>query len=107
MAKYLIKASYSADGIKGVLAAGGSARVTAVKQVVKGIGGKIEAFYFALGDTDAFIIVDLPDNVTAAALAATVGASGALSKYETIVLLTPAEIDEATQTVVKYRPPGA
>jgi uncharacterized protein with GYD domain len=35
--------------------------------VAKSVGGKVEAFYFALGDVDAYIILDLPDNVSAAA----------------------------------------
>lgn len=107
MAKYLIKASYSTDGIKGVMKEGGSGRVTAVKQLLKSMGGKVEAFYFAFGDTDAYIIVELPDNASASAIAAAVGSTGSLSKYETVVLLTPAEIDEAASMVVKYRAPGA
>jgi uncharacterized protein with GYD domain len=107
MAKYLIKASYSTDGIKGVMKEGGSARVTAVKALLKSMGGKVEAFYFAFGDTDAYIIAELPDNASAAAIAAAVGASGSLSSYETVVLLSPAEMDEAAGKVVKYRPPGA
>ena len=106
MAKYLVKASYSSDGIRGVLKEGGSGRVAAVEQLAMGIGGSVEAFYFALGDRDVYLILDLPDNASAAAIAATVGASGALSSYETVVLLTPAEIDEAAKRAVNYRPPG-
>jgi uncharacterized protein with GYD domain len=107
MAKYLIKGSYSSEGIKGVLKEGGSARVAAVKQAVKKVGGKVDSFYFAFGDTDVYVIVDLPDHVAAAALGATVGASGALAKYETVVLLTPADMDDAAALSVSYRPPGA
>ena len=107
MAKYMIKASYSAEGIKGVLKEGGTGRVAAVKQMIKRAGGKVESFYFALGDVDVYLIVDLPDNVSAAALAGAVGSSGALSRYETVALLTPAEMDEATQRVVSYSAPGA
>lgn len=106
MAKYLIKASYSSEGIKGVLKAGGSARVAAVEEVIKSLGGSVEVFYFAFGASDAYVIVDLPDNASAAAVAAAVGASGALSNYETVVLLEPAEIDEAMKKTVNYRPPG-
>ncbi len=107
MAKYLIKASYNADGIKGVLKEGGSGRVAAVEQLVQSVGGSVEAFYFAFGSSDAYVIADLPDNASAAAIAAAVGASGALSNYETVVLLTPAEIDEAVKKAASYRPPGA
>src|SRR6266508_3665465 len=107
MAKYLIKASYNADGIKGVLKEGGSGRVAAVEQLVQSVGGSVEAFYFAFGSSDAYVIADLPDNASAAAIAAAVGASGALINYETVVLLTPAEIDEAVKKAASYRPPGA
>jgi uncharacterized protein with GYD domain len=107
VAKYMLKASYSNQGLKGVLKEGGSGRANAVEQLVASAGGKMEAFYFAFGGSDAYVIVDLPDNSTAAAVAATVGAAGSVSSYETVVLLTPAEIDAASKKSVKYRPPGA
>ena len=107
VAKYLVKASYSTDGIKGVLKEGGSSRVAAVEQLTQSLGGSVDAFYFAFGRSDVYVIFDLPDNASAAALAAAVGASGASSSYETVVLLSPAEIDEAMKKAVSYRPPGA
>ena len=105
MAKYLVEASYTEDGIKGVLDKGGSSRPEAVKHLVEGIGGSMEAFYFAFGDADAFVIVDLPDNVSASAVALAVNASGAASA-KTTVLLTPEEVDQATKKAVDYKPPG-
>jgi uncharacterized protein with GYD domain len=107
MPKYLIKASYSPEGIKGLLREGGSSRKAAVDRVVASLGGSVEAFYFGFGDTDAYIIAEVPDAVTAAALAATVGASGALSKYETVPLLSCEDLDAAVQMTVDYRAPGA
>ena len=104
--KYLLKASYSTEGIKGVLKEGGSGRVAAIEQLIRGLGGTVEAAYFAFGGSDAYVIVELPDNACAAAVAAAVGASGAMTSYETIVLVTPAEIDEAVKKAVNYRPPG-
>ncbi len=106
MAKYLVKASYSTEGMKGVAKEGGSGRVAAVEQLVQGLGGKVESFYFAFGTSDVYVIVDLPDNSSAAAVAAAVGSSGALSSFETVVLLTPSEVDEAMKKAVSYRPPG-
>ncbi len=106
MAKFLVKASYNSDGIKGVLKDGGSGRVGAVAKMATDLGGHLDAFYFALGDTDIYAIVDVPDTVTATAVAATIGAAGAMSKYETVVLLTPEEVDSATKIAVNYRPPG-
>jgi uncharacterized protein with GYD domain len=106
MAKYLITASYSAEGMKGVISKGGSARRDAVAKAVADVGGQVESFHFAFGDDDAFVIVDLPDNISAAAIGMAVGASGAATT-KTVVLLTPEEIDRAAQTQVSYRAPGS
>jgi uncharacterized protein with GYD domain len=84
---------------------GGSARRTAIEKAVAGLGGRLEAFYFAFGGVDAFVIVDLPDNVTAAAMALAVGQSG-LASTRTVVLLTTEEVDAATKKSVAYRGPG-
>ena len=106
MPKYLLEVSYTLDGVRGVLAKGGSARKAAATAAVKSAGGKIEAFYFAFGGTDVFVIADMPDNAAAAAVALTVsGGGGAVVK--TTVLLTPAEVDEASKASVSYRPPGS
>jgi uncharacterized protein with GYD domain len=107
MPKYLIEASYSVDGIKGVVAKGGSARKAAVQATVEGLGGKLESFYFAFGGTDAYVVMDLPDNQTAAALALAVASTGAVLNVRTIVLLSPEEIDAAVGKQVSYTPPGA
>ena len=106
MPKYLIEASYTLEGVKGVQGAGGSARREAVEQVATSIGGQLEGFYFAFGDRDAYVIVDLPDNESAAAVALTVNASGGAT-VKTTVLLTPEEVDAAAKRSVDYRPPGA
>jgi uncharacterized protein with GYD domain len=103
--KYLIKASYTAEGAKGLLKDGGSKRREAAEQALKSAGGKLEAFYFAFGDTDAFVIVDAPDHATASAVSLTIGASGAV-RTTTVVLLTPEELDQAAKKAVKYRAPG-
>ncbi len=106
MAKYMFRATYSQEGLKGVLKGGGSARRAAVSQSMQTVGGKLDAFYFAFGRDDALVIVDAPDNVSAAALALAVGASGSVSRLETVVLLTPEEVDQAAKKTVAYRAPG-
>ena len=106
MAKYLIVASYTAEGIKGVLSKGGSARRDSVAKTVADLGGQIESFYFAFGDEDAYVTVELPDNVSAAAIGMAVGASG-MVRTKTVVLLTPEEIDKAAKTQLAYRAPGS
>ena len=105
MPKYMIRASYSADGVKGVLSEGGSSRRETIAKLAEGLGGKLETFHFAFGEDDVFTIVDFPDNVTATAVSMTVGASG-LVKTRITVLLTPEEVDEAAKKAVDYRAPG-
>jgi uncharacterized protein with GYD domain len=105
MPKYMVQASYTSDGTKGLMKEGGTKRRATVEANVKAAGGTVEAFYFAFGDADAFVIVDLPDNASAAALSLAVNASGAVT-LKTHVLLTPEEVDRATKKSVKYRAPG-
>ena len=105
MPKYLVNASYTDAGLKGLLRDGGSKRREVVAQLVKGLGGKLEAFYYAFGDDDIFAIMDLPDNVSATATSLVINAAGA-AKMKITVLLTPEEVDQATKTSVDYSPPG-
>ena len=105
MPKYLIQGSYSDQGLKGLLEEGGSKRREVVEQSTKSMGGRVEALYYAFGNDDFVIIVDLPSNIDATALSLAVNASGAL-KSRITVLITPEEVDQATKKTVKYRPPG-
>jgi len=105
MPKYLIQAHYVGEGLKGLLKEGGSVRREAVEKLFGSVGGKVEAFYYAFGDTDLFIVADVPDNVTAAALSLTVNATGAATAKVT-VLLTAEEIDAAAKKTPRYRAPG-
>ena len=106
MPKFLIEASYTTQGVKGVQSAGGSSRRDAVAKLAESAGGSLESFHFGFGDSDAYVIVDLPDNEAAAAVALTVNASGGVTT-KTIVLMTPEEVDAAAQKSVDYRPPGS
>jgi uncharacterized protein with GYD domain len=100
-----VQASYTLEGAKGLLKDGGSKRRAAVQEMLKGLGGTMEAFYYAFGESDAFVIADIPDNVTATAVALAVNASGAV-RTKTTVLITPEEVDQAIKKTVKYRAPG-
>jgi uncharacterized protein with GYD domain len=106
MAKYLIQASYNADGAKGLLKEGGSGRRKAVDETVQGMGGTVEAMYYAYGEHDAVMIVDFPDAISMAAVSMMVKASGAMRTMAT-PLLTIEELDEATRRQVTFRPPKA
>ena len=105
MAKYLVQASYTADGLKGLMKDKGSGRVAAVKKAVSSLGGKLECFYFAFGEHDAFLIVDVPDNVAAAALSIRASAAG-LARTRVTSLLTAAEVDQAVEKEINYKAPG-
>ena len=106
MAKYLITGSYTVDGTKGLLAEGGSARKAAVEKALQGLGGKLDAIYYAYGETDVVVIADIPDAASALALSLVVNASGAVN-IKTTPLLTVADVDAACKKTVAYRPAGA
>ncbi len=105
MPKYLVQATYTREGVEGVRAKGGSSRRDAVAQTAASLGGALEAFYFAFGDHDAVVLVDLPDDEAALAVAMTVDATGG-ALVKTTVLLTPEQVDEAARRSVEYLPPG-
>lgn len=105
MSKYLFYGTYTPEGVRGLLAEGGSGRVEAVKQALSSINGRLEAFYFSFGESDFYTIVDLPDNASTAAFSFTANAFGYFA-IKTAVLLTPAEVDLAVKKSVKLRQPG-
>jgi uncharacterized protein with GYD domain len=105
MSKYLIEARYTADGAKGLLADGGTARRAATEKAIASVGGKMEAFYFALGDVDAYVIAELPDEVSLVALELVVNATGRVNS-RSVKLITPEDIDKATKKAVAYSAPG-
>jgi uncharacterized protein with GYD domain len=105
MPKYLIEANYTPEGMKGILAKGGIARREAVEKMLSDLGGTLESFNFAFGETDAYVVVEVPDNIAAAAVGMLVGASGMVA-CRTTVLLTPEEIDRAAAVNASYTPPG-
>jgi uncharacterized protein with GYD domain len=104
--RYLVKASYTTEGAKGVQSAGGTSRRDAVAKMAEGLGGRLESFYFAFGETDAYVVLDLPDNRSAAAASIAVNTAGGAAS-EVVVLLTPEDVDEAAKLSVDYRAPGS
>jgi uncharacterized protein with GYD domain len=106
MPKFLIKANYTEAGIKGLQVEGGTGRREAVKAALEGLGGSLECFYYALGETDAYVIGDLPDVGAATALALSVNQGGGAT-VTTVALLTPEEVDAAAKLSVSYRAPGS
>lgn len=105
MAKYLFETHYTVEGAKGVAREGGSGRRNAIAKMLEGLGGKLETFYYAFGDVDAYVIVDVPDSVTVAAIALAVNQGGGAT-VKTVVLISPEDMDKAGKKAVSYRPPG-
>jgi len=105
VAKYLIEASYTVDGVQGVLKEGGSGRRAAIEQLITAAGGTVESFYFVFGEDDVIVVVDLPDNATMAAVSLAISAAGGATS-SVRVLLTPEEIDAAARKTIQYRAPG-
>lgn len=106
MPKFLISANYTATGMEGVRSAGAKSRVDAVSTMLEAMGGRLESFYFAFGDTDVYAVAEVPDDEAAAAVALTINSTGAVS-VRTTKLLTPEQIDEAIGRTVNYQPPGS
>lgn len=105
MPKYLMEASYTAEGAKGLAKEGGSGRRKTVEETVKSLRGTLDAFYYAFGTSDVYLIADLPDAVTAAAVSLAINATGAVN-LRTHILMTPEEMDQAAKKSVSYRAPG-
>jgi uncharacterized protein with GYD domain len=106
MPKFLVQASYTVEGTKGVLARGGSARRKAVEELLTPLGGKLDAFYFTFGESDAILIIEVPSNETALAIAMTVRATGMVSSKMT-PLMPIEEVDRAAKVPVNFSPPGS
>ena len=105
MAKYLLRGSYTEEGLKGLLKEGGTKRMEATKKAIESLGGKLEAYYYAFGENDYYIIIDQPDNVNVIAGILAANATGTV-KLNTTVLITPDEVDEAVKKTMDWRPPG-
>jgi uncharacterized protein with GYD domain len=105
MSKYLIRANYVGDGIKGLMTEGGSRRRDAAKAAVESVGGNLDCMYYAFGDTDVYAIADLPDHASATAVSLLINSSGAVT-LNLVPLMTPEDVDAAVSKAPTYRAPG-
>ena len=105
MGKYLIRANYSHSGLQGLLKEGGSGRRTALTNTVESLGGSMESFYYAFGDSDVYAIAELPDDASAATFSLQISAAGAID-VDLTVLIEPETIDAASKKEIAYRLPG-
>jgi uncharacterized protein with GYD domain len=105
MPKYLMQVNYVGDGLKGLLKDGGSKRRAVVEKLFKSLGASLEAYYYAFGDTDLYIIAEFPNHAAATAAVLTSAAPGTIAT-KTTVLLTPEEVDAAGKLKPTYSAPG-
>ncbi len=105
MGKYMLQASYTQPGLAGLLKEGGISRRQALTETIEGVGGSVEAFYYAFGANDLYLIADIADDATATAVSLAIGAAGALDVRVT-TLIAPETVDEAVGKSVPYRAPG-
>jgi uncharacterized protein with GYD domain len=94
MSRFLHQVSYTSEAISRLIA-NPEDRFEAVRGPIEKLGGKIEHGYFAFGEHDAILITDMPDNVSAAAIALAFAAGGSLRNCATTPLLTTAEALDA------------
>lgn len=106
MPKYLVRANYVGDGIKGLMAEGGTKRRDAVEASLASVGGTLESLYYAFGDTDVFGIGDFPDEASATAWSLMINSTGAVT-LNLVPLMTPEDLDAAVAKTPSYRAPGA
>ncbi|WP_446209643.1 GYD domain-containing protein [Micromonospora sp. IBSANI012] len=105
MAKFLLKSTYTIEGLKGLVNDGGTKRAEVVRKMIEEAGGRMESMHFAFAEDDTYVLCELPDQKTATGLAVAIGATGSVSVRITPVL-TPAEVDEVTRMESTYTPPG-
>ena len=106
MARYLIQASYTSESIQNMVR-NPQDRSAVVGAMAERWGGTAESFYFAFGEYDVVAIVDVPDNVTMAAIAMAVGGSGGLKTFKTTILIPMDDAVEAMRKAssISYQPP--
>jgi len=105
MPKYLMETTYTPEGARALHKDTASGRREAVSKLVQSVGGRLETFYYAMGDRDVVAIMELPDATTAAAVSLT-GSSSGLVTVRTTALLSVEEVDQALKKKLAFRAPG-
>jgi len=107
MAHYLIQAAYTTDAWAAMVK-GPQNRIEAIRPAVEGLGGKVVGGWFAFGKYDVVAVLEMPDNVSAAAFSIAAAAGGALKALKTTPLMTMEEGMSAAKKAsgAGYRPPN-
>jgi uncharacterized protein with GYD domain len=105
MPKFLFETTYTVDGLRDLMKDQAAARRQANEKLLQSVDGKLEAFYYTMGDRDVIAIVDLP-NAEAAAAVSLAGMATGLTRVRTTPLLTVEEVDRALTRKLTFRGPG-
>jgi uncharacterized protein with GYD domain len=105
MPHYLCQVSYTPEGWAALLRKPVN-RVEAVRPAVEKLGGTIEGAWFTFGESDLILLLDMPDNISAASFAIAAAAGGAVKSYKTTPLLSIEDGIEALKRGAKsgYKP---
>ena len=108
MAYFLLQGTYTPESWKSLVNKPVD-RVEVVRKVIEKLGGKVEGAWFAFGDYDVVMIMQMPDNISAAAFSLAVAAGGAFKAHKTTPLMTIADGIEAMKKAsgAGYQPPGS
>ena len=108
MPMYLTRFSYTPEAWAR-MAKNPEDRRNAARSYIESVGGKLHGFWYAFGEFDGYNLWEAPDNVSMSAVALAISAGGALSSFETTVLLTVEETIDALRKAeqIRYRAPGA
>lgn len=107
MAKFMYLGKYTADGLKGLVAEGGTKREAATERMVNAVGGRVLEYQFTFGEYDFVLIVDVPDNASALIAPILAGSSGTV-RVLTVPLVSPKDMDDVCARIpsTSFRPAG-
>lgn len=102
---FLHQVSYTSDALARLIA-NPQDRFEAVRGPIEKLGGKIKDSYFAFGEHDVVLITEMPDNVSAAAIALAFAAGGTCRNCQTTTLMTNSEALDAMRkaSTCGYKP---
>lgn len=87
MPSYLVQISYTTGSMAALLKKPQN-RVAVVSKSVEKLGGKVEGGWITFGDYDVAVVLDMPDNVSAAALSMAFSAGGGCKCVKTTPMIS-------------------
>ena len=109
MPNYLVQFSYASRSIKGLVEQPDVDHAEQASAMLASLGGKLLGYWYAFGEFDGVVLMEVPDSSTAAAVAIAIGGTGEVTRLETTVLITMDEAQAAVRraATATHLPPGA